>query len=112
MRCSCYEREITKDERFYEIQDEFYCNDCVEEESITFYSINGGERHHEDEVGYYRNRDDYINFIKVQMKYYQEDLDYYSKKHDEISKKRTENLKLRIQELEEQKGRILKEEDE
>lgn len=109
MRCSFCEREITKDERFYEIQDEFYCNDCVEEESITFYSTNGGERHHEDEVGCYKNINGYINAINVQMKYYQEDLDYYSKKHDEISKKRTENLKLRIQKLEEQKRRVLEE---
>ncbi|MBR8733189.1 hypothetical protein IX329_000762 [Fusobacterium necrophorum] len=108
MRCSCCEKEIQENEKFYEIEDEFYCDDCVEEQTVTFYRINGGdEPHHEDEVGCYKNINGYINAINVQMKYYQEDLDYYSKKHDEISKKRTENLKLRIQELEEQKRIVL-----
>lgn len=112
MRCSCCENEIKEDERFYEIEDGFYCEDCVEEESITFYSINGGEQHHEDEVGYYRNRDGYINDINVQIRFYQSDLDYYSKRSDEISVRRAEELRRRIQRLEKRKRRALGEDEE
>lgn len=36
MRCSCCEKEIQENEKFYEIDDEFYCDDCVEEQTVTF----------------------------------------------------------------------------
>ncbi len=113
MKCSCCEKEIQENERFYEIEDEFYCDDCVEEQTVTFYRINGGdEPHHEDEVSCYRNRGGYINDIKVQIDYYQSDLDYYSKRSDEFSIKRTKQLRIAIRELEEQKKRIIRDDEE
>lgn len=107
MRCSWCEKEIKEDEKFYEIDNEFYCSDCVEEKTITYYEVENGEKYEENEVGCYRNRSGYINDIKFQIDYYQSDLDYYSKRSDEFSIKRTKQLRITIRELEEQKKMAL-----
>ncbi|EIJ70627.1 hypothetical protein HMPREF1049_1357 [Fusobacterium necrophorum subsp. funduliforme ATCC 51357] len=108
MRCSYCENEIKEYERFYEINNEFYCEDCVEEQTVTFYKIkDGDEPYHEDEVGCYRNRERYIDNINVYLKYYQSDLDYHSKRSDEISVRRAKELRIKIQKLEEKKRIVL-----
>ncbi|AYV94345.1 hypothetical protein FUSNEC_GEN_294_01455 [Fusobacterium necrophorum subsp. funduliforme] len=100
MICSCCEKEIKEDEKFYEIDNEFYCDDCVEEKTITYYELENGEKYEENDVCCYRNTSGYINDIKVQIDYYQKDLDYYSKRSDEFSIKRTKQLRVVIRELE------------
>ncbi|XGU46940.1 hypothetical protein ACEXAJ_11495 [Fusobacterium necrophorum subsp. funduliforme] len=109
MKCACCEREITKDERFYEFDDEFYCDSCVEEEYITLYRINGSESYYGDEVAYYENINGYINDINFQIKYYQARL------KSEIQENSESDLikyyEKRLQRLEQQKRRVLGEDE-
>lgn len=108
MKCSCCEKEIKEDEKFYEIDNEFYCDDCVEKQTVTFYRINGGdEPHHEDEVGYYRNRDGFIQDIEKQIEFHKRAMLVYSAKKDDFSKSIVERAKKKIQKLEEQKRIVL-----
>ena len=108
MRCSCCENEIKEDESFYKIDDEFYCDDCVEEQTVTFYRINGGdEPYHEDEVGCYRNRSEYVNDMNVLRGILSKELDYHLERNDEISARRAKEIRIEIQKLEEQKRIVL-----
>lgn len=108
MRCSCCENEIKENERFYEIEDEFYCDDCVEEQTVTFYRINGGdEPHHEDEVGCYRNRERFIQNIEREIEFHKRAIDVYSVEENDFGKSIVETAKKKIQKLEEQKKKAL-----
>lgn len=60
MKCYCCEENIKDDEHFYEINNEIYCEDCVEEE--TYYKIGfDDELVHESKVKYYSGKSGYIN---------------------------------------------------
>lgn len=111
MKCACCEREITKDERFYEIQDEFYCNACVEEKTATYYVV-AGETCYEEEVGCYRNRDGFIQNIEREIEFHKRAIDIYSVKEDDFGKSIVETAKKKIQKLEEQKKKALGDDEE
>lgn len=111
MKCSYCGREIKGNERFYEIDDEFYCNACVEERITTYYVV-AGSIYEEDDVGCYRNRDGFIQDIEKQIEFHKRAMLVYSAKKDDFSKNVVETAKKKIQKLEEQKERIFKEEDE
>lgn len=109
MKCACCEREIKEDERFYEFDDEFYCDSCVEEEYITLYRINGSESYYEDEVVYYKNINGYINDINFQIKYYQARLKSEMQENSESDL--IKYYEKRLQRLEQQKRRVLGEDE-
>lgn len=93
MKCACCEREIKGNERFYELEDEFYCDSCVEE------------------VGCYRNRDEFIQNIEKQIEFHKRAMLVYSAKKDDFSKNIVETAKKKIEKLEEQKRRAIGEEE-
>lgn len=110
MKCACCEREIKENEKFCELEDEFYCNSCVEEEYITLYRINGSESYDEDEMVCYENINDYINDINFQIKYFQARLKSEMQENSESDL--IKYYERRLQKLEEQKRRVLEEEEE
>ncbi|KYM44081.1 hypothetical protein [Fusobacterium necrophorum] len=110
MKCSYCEKEIKEDERFYEIEHEFYCDACVEERIATYYVV-GGETHDEEEVGCYRNRDGFIQNIEKQIEFHKRAMLVYSAKKDDFSKNIVETAKKKIEKLEKQKRRAIGEEE-
>ena len=72
MRCNHCDRVIEKDESFYEINGELYCEDCVEKRTITYYTIGGdtGINYEDDETGWYRNINDFTKKIKERIECY------------------------------------------
>ncbi|CAL7894942.1 hypothetical protein [Fusobacterium necrophorum] len=92
MKCACCEREIKENEKFYELEDEFYCDSCVEEGIATYYVV-GGETHDEEEVGCYRNRDGFIQNIEKQIEFHKRVIDVYSVKEDDFEKSIVETAK-------------------
>jgi len=111
MKCSSCEKKIKEYENFYEIDNEFYCNDCVEERIIRCYVVNG-ETYDEDDVDYYQNRNRCIRKIEEQIQYCEESLEHYAQKDDEYSKSRVALAKRQIKRLEEQKKRIIRDDEE
>lgn len=107
MKCNWCEREIQEDERFYEIEAEFYCDNCIEEETVTYYEKQNGEKYEEREVNCYRNKEGYIQNVEQKIKFHKRAIDVYSEMKDELSKKITETAKQKIQKLEEQKKMVL-----
>lgn len=64
MECSCCERKIKKGEAFYKYSGEYYCEDCVEEETITYYVVGGGDPLDENEVEYFEDKGSLIRDLK------------------------------------------------
>lgn len=108
MKCACCEREIKENEKFYELEDEFYCDSCVEEEYITLYRINRSESYDEDEMVCYENINGYIYDINFQIKYYQARLKSEMQENSESDL--IKYYEQRLQRLEQQKRRVLAEE--
>jgi hypothetical protein len=73
MRCNHCERIIDKEESFYEIDGEFYCEDCVEERTITYYTIGGdtGINYEDDETSWHRNINDFKETLKERIERYE-----------------------------------------
>lgn len=107
MKCSYCEKEITKDENFYEIDNEFYCSDCVEERIIRCYVV-AGETYDEDDVDYYQNRNRYIRKIEEHIRYHKESLEHYSQKDDKYSKNRVKLARKYIVKLKKRKRTVLR----
>lgn len=73
MRCNHCEKIIDKEESFYEIDGEFYCEDCVEERTITYYTIGGdtGINYEDNETSWHRNINDFMENIKERIELYE-----------------------------------------
>jgi len=111
MRCSYCEKEIKEDERFYEIEHEFYCDACVEERTATYYVV-AGETCYEEEVGCYRNRERFIQNIEREIEFHKRAIDVYSVKEDDFGKSIVETAKQKIQKLEEKKKAVIEGDEE
>lgn len=112
MRCSYCEKEVKKDERFYEIEHEFYCDACVEERTVTYYVVAGETCYEEEEVGCYRNRERFIQNIEREIEFHKRAIDVYSVKEDDFGKSIVETAKQKIQKLEEKKKAVIEGDEE
>ena len=104
MRCHHCEREIKKDEEFYEISEKLYCHNCIKEHEMEYYKIdNNGELVHIDEVVLsYNDKDDYILSLKVRLRIFKEDKEKYENKNNPTPGEES-YLRYRIKKLEETK---------
>lgn len=70
MRCNNCCEKIEKEDRFYEVDGDLYCEDCVQEETVY---IIGGERETvEDKVYAFDNLEEYSFYANDEIEYLKE----------------------------------------
>ena len=80
MICSCCEKEIGSDEEFYSNGEEFYCQDCVKEETVTYYILLGEDTYLQDnEIDKYDNIEEAIQDLKNKVDWCQNRIEYLKK---------------------------------
>ena len=91
LECEYCGKKINKDDKFYIINDEYCCNNCVVEEYKTVYILCGDGYYEEDDVTEFDDINEYIhclekqiqiynNFIKINNKLIKESKDEENKK--------------------------------
>lgn len=68
LNCDYCGNVIKEDEKFYIIDDEYYCKDCVIEEQRTVYKVCDEDYYDEDDVVEYENADEYIDTLNKLIK--------------------------------------------
>lgn len=111
MICSCCEKKIKEDEKFYVIEEEFYCDDCVEVGIVVYYTVDGCDPCHEDDVDCYENIDVCVGRIERDIQEYKESINYHSKYDDDNSRRLVEFYRKSVERLEELKERAFEEEE-
>lgn len=102
MQCSYCNKEIDKEYDFFEINDEFYCKECVEENYTISYSV-GGEFYDEDEVQEYSDFLHLIKNIDYKIEQNKAAIEYHKKQEeDEHRKSMIKYNQVKIKELEKQ----------
>lgn len=88
MRCSCCGKEIKNGESFYEIEGEYYCQDCVKERTVTYYTIVGDEEEpiEEDDVSEYYYLEELIDHLKFELEWCIERIEKSKKELNEYAK--------------------------
>lgn len=72
MRCKHCCEKIEKEDSFYEVDGDFYCEDCVQEETVTYYIIGGERETGEDEVYLFDNLKQYSAYVSGEIEYLKE----------------------------------------
>lgn len=72
MRCEHCCEKIEKEDSFYEVNGDFYCADCVQEETVTYYIIGGERETGEDEVYMFDNLKQYSAYVSDEIEYLKE----------------------------------------
>lgn len=70
LECDCCGKQISKDDKFYIIDDEYCCDECVVEEHRTVYIVCGEDYYEEDDIIRYEDINDYINYLEKQIQIY------------------------------------------
>lgn len=69
LNCEYCGNVIEEDEKFYIIDDEYYCKDCVVEEQRIVYKVCDEDYYDEDDVVEYESVDEYINNLNNIIKF-------------------------------------------
>lgn len=100
MECCGCRIGINKEYNFYKVGDDFYCENCVEEDYITYYSV-CGEHYEEDEVEAYNGVSDLIKRINMNIEYRKRRIEYCQKQEkNEFNKSEILYNQDKIKELE------------
>lgn len=70
LECDCCGKQISKDDKFYVIDDEYCCNECVVEEHRTIYIVCGDGYYEEDDVTEFDDINEYIHCLERQIQIY------------------------------------------
>ena len=85
--CKRCDSEIKNGDKFYEnFPGEFYCKDCVEEKTITYYSVGSEIIGTDEEIGVYYNYNQLKEEIEHKIKWYDEWIEAYQNDNKEAGK--------------------------
>lgn len=85
LNCDYCGNVIKEDEKFYIIDDEYYCKDCVIEEQRIIYRVCDEDYYDEDDVVEYENIDEYINTLNNLIKFCDEAIEINNKLLDDLN---------------------------
>ena len=85
LECGYCGNIIKDDEKFYIVDDEYYCKDCVIEEQRIIYKVCDEDYYDEDDVSEYEDINEYIHSLESSIKFCNESI--------EINNKLLSNLK-------------------
>lgn len=84
LNCEYCGNVIEEDEKFYIIDDEYYCKDYVIEEQRIVYKVCDEDYYDEDDVVEYENSDEYINTLNNLIKFCDEAIETNNKLLDDL----------------------------
>ncbi len=84
LNCEYCGNVIEGDEKFYIIDDEYYCKDCVVEEQRIVYKVCDEDYYDEDDVVEYESSDEYINTLNNLIKFCDEAIETNNKLLDDL----------------------------
>jgi hypothetical protein fuD12_05863 len=84
LNCEYCGNVIEGDEKFYIIDDEYYCKDCVVEEQRVVYKVCDEDYYDEDDVVEYESSDEYINTLNNLIKFCDEAIETNNKLLDDL----------------------------
>jgi hypothetical protein len=84
LNCEYCGNVIEEDEKFYIIDDEYYCKDCVVEEQRVVYKVCDEDYYDEDDVVEYESSDEYINTLNNLIKFCGEAIETNNKLLDDL----------------------------
>lgn len=79
LNCEYCGNVIEEDEKFYIIDDEYYCKDCVIEEQRIVYKVCDEDYYDEDDVVEYESSNEYINTLNNLIKFCDEAIETNNK---------------------------------
>lgn len=85
LNCEYCGNVIEEDEKFYIIDDEYYCKDCVVEEERIIYKVCDEDYYDEDDVVEYESADEYINNLNNIIKFCDEAIETNNKLLDNLN---------------------------
>lgn len=85
LNCEYCGNVIEEDEKFYIIDDEYYCKDCVIEEQRIVYKVCDEDYYDEDDVVEYESSDEYINTLNNLIKFCDEAIETNNKLLDNLN---------------------------
>ena len=91
LECGYCGKQIDKDDKFYIIDDEYCCDDCVIEEHRTVYIVCGEDYYEKDDIIKCEDINDYIHYLEKQIQKYNNFIEIDSKTLNEL--KNGENSK-------------------
>lgn len=101
MECCCCGKEINKEDEFYVVNDELYCNECCKEKSHTYYSICDEVTYEEDEVTSFDNKKEAIEFYKGSIESIKSNIQKSEKSDAPYEKAYLEKYKNEMKEIQE-----------
>lgn len=69
LNCEYCGNVIKDDEKFYIVDDEYYCKDCVIEEQRIIYKVCDEDYYEEDDVSEYEDINEYIHSLESNIKF-------------------------------------------
>lgn len=84
LNCEYCGNVIEEDEKFYIIDDEYYCKDCVVEEQRIVYKVCDEDYYDEDDVVEYESIDEYISTLNKLIKFCDEAIETNNKLLDDL----------------------------
>ena len=84
LNCEYCGNVIERDEKFYIIDDEYYCKDCVVEEQRVVYKVCDEDYYDEDDVVEYESIDEYISILNKLIKFCDEAIETNNKLLDDL----------------------------
>ena len=84
LNCEYCGNVIEGDEKFYIIDDEYYCKDCVVEEQRVLYKVCDEDYYDEDDVVEYESIDEYISTLNKLIKFFDEAIETNNKLLDDL----------------------------
>lgn len=84
LNCEYCGNVIEGDEKFYIIDDEYYCKDCVVEEQRVVYKVCDEDYYDEDDVVEYESIDEYISILNKLIKFCDEAIETNNKLLDDL----------------------------
>lgn len=85
LNCDYCGNVIKEDDKFYIIDDEYYCKDCVVEEQRIIYRVCDEDYYDEDDVVEYESIDEYINTLNKLIKFCDEAVETNNKLLDDLN---------------------------
>ena len=95
LNCEYCGNVIKNDEKFYIIDDEYYCKDCVIKEQIIIYKVCDEDYYEEDDVSKYENINEYIHRLESSIEFRNESIEINNKLLNNLKndKKKEKHLK-------------------
>ena len=85
LNCEYCGNVIEGDEKFYIIDNEYYCKDCVVEEQRIVYKVCDEDYYDEDDVVEYESIDEYISTLNKLIKFCDEAVETNNKLLDDLN---------------------------